>query len=274
MDITTYINSGILELFVAGKLTEDENEAVFEMMKKHPEVTKEVLEIENAIINLTKSLSSKQKANFDDIRGLLNSNPDTNSKVIPLNATKTSWTRQLGWVASVLLASGLIWSVSQNSNLKETLTTSETENKALEIELNTKQIQLETNNSQLAKANSILKVLRDKNTISVPLAGQAINRDAYANAFWNKTNNELVLDLSGLPKAPEGKVYQIWSLTLNPLTPTDLGIVSDFNEDANKLFKIKNPNNSQAFGITLEPAGGSKSPTLEQLFTLGVIPTS
>ena len=39
----------------------------------------------------------------------------------------------------------------------------------------------------------------------------------------------------------------------------------------NKIFSIANPNDSQAFGITLEPEGGSKTPTLEQLYTIGVV---
>ncbi|MEL6919223.1 MAG: anti-sigma factor, partial [Bacteroidota bacterium] len=41
----------------------------------------------------------------------------------------------------------------------------------------------------------------------------------------------------------------------------------------NKIFAVTNLNESEAFGITLEPAGGSESPTLEQLYALGTIPS-
>ena len=65
--------------------------------------------------------------------------------------------------------------------------------------------------------------------------------------------------------------YQVWSLTLDPLTPTSVGLLEDFIDDDNKVFAFVNPNESQAFGITLEPAGGSEFPTLEQLYVLGII---
>ena len=34
---------------------------------------------------------------------------------------------------------------------------------------------------------------------------------------------------------------------------------------------LENANESEAFGITLEPEGGSETPTLEQLYTLGAV---
>ena len=41
------------------------------------------------------------------------------------------------------------------------------------------------------------------------------------------------------------------------------------SEDLNK--EVENVNEAQAFGITLEPAGGSAGPTMEQLYTLGKV---
>ena len=105
----------------------------------------------------------------------------------------------------------------------------------------------------------------------VPLAGQQIAPDAYVNVFWDKSSNKAYIDALGLPEPPEGMVYQVWSLTLDPLTPTSMGLLENFSEDENKIFALENPNQSQAFGITLEPAGGSETPTMEQLYTLGVV---
>ena len=80
------------------------------------------------------------------------------------------------------------------------------------------------------------------------------------------------VDASGLPEPPEGKVYQIWSLKLQPqLTPTSIGLLADFKGDKDKVFAVDKTGDAEAFGITLEPAGGSKSPTMEQLYTLGKV---
>jgi hypothetical protein len=39
----------------------------------------------------------------------------------------------------------------------------------------------------------------------------------------------------------------------------------------NSFFKVNNNDGAEAFGITLEPAGGSKSPTLKKLYILGKV---
>ena len=153
---------------------------------------------------------------------------------------------------------------TQNSTLETQISEIQTEKDFFET-------QIEDLNSDLVDSKKIINVFRNKDIISVPLAGQAVYPEAYANAYWNKDDKTVYLDLAGLPEPPEGKVYQVWSLTLNPLTPTSLGTIDDFKTDDNKIFSLENANESQAFGITLEPAGGSVSPTLEQLYTLGVI---
>ncbi|RAJ16854.1 anti-sigma factor [Olleya aquimaris] len=263
MNINDYINSGILELYVAGKLSEKENQEVYDLMLKHPEVLKEVLEIEAALVKLTASVAPKKDIDFNTIKGRLNTN-DTDGKVISLNKPKTKWFSYTGWAAAVVLAGGLLWTLNQNSELENQIQTVTTEKDFIEI-------QMETSKTDLAETKNLLNIIRDKSIINIPLEGQAAAPGAYATVYWDKNDDTVYLDLQGLPEPPEGKVYQVWSLTLNPLTPTSLGTIDEFIQDDNKIFKLENTNESQAFGITLEPAGGSVSPTLEQLYTLGAL---
>ena len=128
--------------------------------------------------------------------------------------------------------------------------------------------------SSLEKTQELLNSIRDKNISVVPLGGQDISPTSYAKAYWNKENKKVFIDAKGLPEPPDGFVYQVWSLKLSPLTPTSMGLLENFGMDENKIFALNNPNESEAFGITLEPEGGSESPTLEQLYTLGVVSAS
>lgn len=263
MDINAYIESGILELYVAGKLSDSENLEVYELMQKHPEILQEVLEIEAAVVKLTASVSP-HAINFDSFKGKLGS---TDTKVVDIKPSKPNWISYTGWAASILLAGGLLWTLNNKSKLEEQLQTAETERNYLEI-------QIEEARGDLAATKNLLNAIRDKDIIAVPLGGQGDFASTYAKVYWNKADNTIYLDGEGLPNAPEGKVWQVWSLTLNPLTPTSLGTIDDFNTDDNKIFAITNANESQAFGITLEPEGGSESPTMEQLYTLGVVNTA
>jgi anti-sigma-K factor RskA len=264
MDIKPYIDSGILELYVAGALSEKENQEVYALSQQYPELLKEVKSIEASIVKLTASVAPKDTLqSFDSIKALITST-ENETKIIRLNQPKTSWFTYVGWAASLVLAAGLLWMVNENSKLKEQIEVVKIDKAFLET-------QIENANSSLAEAEKLLDILRDRNIIEVPLAGQGNFANAYAKVYWDKNSNSIYLDAKNLPEAPEGKVYQVWSLTLNPLTPTSLGTIDNFNTDANKIFTITNTNASEAFGITLEPAGGSASPTMEQLYTLGVV---
>ncbi|GAA4817145.1 anti-sigma factor [Litoribaculum gwangyangense] len=131
--------------------------------------------------------------------------------------------------------------------------------------------QIEKSKNSLEEANTLITVLRDDRITQVPLEEQGKFPSTYAKVYWDKNSNRVFLDAQGLPEPPEGMVYQVWSLKLSPLTPTSLGTIDSFKTDANKIFEIENTNESEAFGITLEPAGGSETPTMEQLYTLGLV---
>lgn len=265
MDIKAYIESGILELYVAGALSEKENKEVYDLMQQHPEILQEVLNIESAIVKLTGNVSqSNTHKSLEIIKQKLGFGANDDTKVISIAKPKYNWVTYAGWAASIILAVGLFWTTTQNNELKTNIQTVETQKSQLEIEI-------EYSKNSLNKAKTVISVLRDENITQVPLAGQGNFASTSAKVYWDKNTKRIFLDVDGLPAPPEGMVYQVWSLTLNPLTPTSLGTLDDFATDENKIFEIENANDSQAFGITLEPAGGSASPTMEQLYTLGVV---
>jgi len=266
MDSKEYIASGILELYVAGALSEQENEEVHAMMQQYSEVKQEVLSIEAAVMRLTAATAQKDTTQvFDTIKDTLHLSDDVEAEtpVIPLKKGNSIF-RYAGWAAAVVFATGLLFTMVLNNDLESEIETVRAEREVLKE-------QIYKANSDLTAANDLLNVLRTKDIISVPLGGQAVSPDSYAKVYWDKKSNNIYLDLQGLPDPPAGKVYQVWSLKLNPLTPTSLGVIDNFTTDNDKVFDLENANESEAFGITLEPAGGSESPTLEQLYTLGVV---
>ncbi|MCH2033979.1 MAG: anti-sigma factor [Tenacibaculum sp.] len=265
MDIKEYIASGILELYVAGSLSEKENDEVNEMLLKYPELISEVQKIEETIGVLTASVAPKDKnPSFKNLLIKMIQEKEEDSKVIPMKPSGKSWISYTGWAASIIVGSALILSQINSSSLSKELKATSVKKEQIQEKLKETTVNLETNETLLA-------AIRDKNIISIPLQGQKVSPDSYAKVYWNKTTEKIYVDVQGLPDPPKGKVYQLWSLKLEPLTPTSLGTLDNFTADANKIFSIANPNNSQAFGITLEPEGGSETPTLEQLYTIGVV---
>ncbi|WP_419211885.1 anti-sigma factor domain-containing protein [Maribacter sp. X9] len=263
MNVKEYIASGILELYVAGVLSEKENLEIANYAKEYPEIQKEIEAIEASILELSKKVSPGLNYSFKSLMERINKD----IKVIALDTKRNPIMSYVGWAAAVVLAVGMFWMYQQNQELKSDIQLVEQQNDTLEQ-------QIADTDSSLEKTKELLNTIRDKNISVIPLGGQEVSPTSYAKAYWNKEDQKVFIDAKGLPEPPDGFVYQVWSLKLSPLTPTSMGLLEDFSTDENKVFALNNSNDSEAFGITLEPAGGSESPTLEQLYTLGVVSAS
>lgn len=254
-NIQEYLESGILELYVYGALTEAENEEVRQAIQKHPELRQEVEQIEEAMLHL-----SAAAAPHDPVL------PLSLRKKITHFPTKTyrNYTAIAGWAASILLLIGLFMMYDANKDLNERLTT-------LEIEQAELKTQIVEARESAEKTKELLEALRSRSIEKVPLQGQNFAPGAYATAYWNKDRAVTYIDAQDLPAPPKGMVYQVWSLKLDPLTPTSIGLLENFEQNRSRIFVIANSNDSEAFGITLEPAGGSETPTLDRLMVLGTV---
>ncbi|MXN89749.1 anti-sigma factor [Flavobacterium sp. Sd200] len=262
MDTQEYITSGTLEFYVYGLLTEEENIEVNKLAQEHESVRAEILSIEKAVINLSYSVSPHLSAeNYEKIRQRL-IEKHSNDGVVKLEH-KRGMNPYIGWAAAVVLMFGLIFQYYKYSEVtKEVEAVTTQKSKFEQLLASTQQ-----KNTETEKA---LAIVRNNGSTVVKLEGQEISPESYAKVYINKTSNETYVDLAGLPKAPAGKVYQVWALKLDPLTPTSIGVINDAALQ-NGIFKVDNNDGAQAFGITLEPAGGSPTPTLEQLYALGKV---
>lgn len=258
MDKQEYIDSGILELYVFGRLDEAEFNEVTKMAENDENIKNEIISIEKAVINFSESVSPfLSSENYEKIRQALM----LKHGVVDIKP-KSNIFLYLGWAASILLLIGIGYQYKQLEDKETQIVNVETEKSKLQESV----VDLQLKNKVSEEA---LALVRDNNNIVITLAGQEVAPESFAKAYWNKNTKTVHIDASGLPEPPEGMVYQVWALKLNPLTPTSIGLLDNFKGNSKKIFAVENANEAEAFGITLEPAGGSASPTLEQLYTLG-----
>ncbi|RZJ71026.1 anti-sigma factor [Flavobacterium sp.] len=262
MEVNEYIESGILELYVYGLLNDEENLEVNRMAKEHEVIEAEIVSIEKSIIQLSSSFSPfLSPENFEAIKARLELK---HGKVVDIDRKRSGISLFIGYAASLIFLLGCGYFYYRWQETDKQLIVTGNENSTLVDKVS----DLEIRNQSTVSAIDVLR--DDKNTI-VPLAGQAVSPESKAKVYWNKQTNTVYVDASGLPEPPQGKVYQVWSLKLTPLTPTSIGLLDDFKGNSSRIFAVSNATGAEAFGITLEPAGGSKSPTLEQLYTLGKV---
>ncbi|WP_291145629.1 anti-sigma factor [Flavobacterium sp. UBA7680] len=262
MEAQEYIESGTLELYVYGLLTEKENLEIAELAKNNKEVDDEIIAIERAIVALSSSFAPFHSVeNFEKIKARLELK---HGKVVELKPA-SNWTQYVGWAAAVLLLLGFGYQTLELTKSKETISKVGTEKNKIERNY----AFLDQQNKQTEKN---LTIVRDIKNTGVTLGGQAVSPTSFAKVYWNQQTKTTYIDAAGLPTPPKGMVYQVWSLKLSPvLTPTSIGLLDNFEGNSQKIFAISQTDSAEAFGITLEPAGGSLTPTMEQLYTLGKV---
>ncbi|AXJ11984.1 anti-sigma factor domain-containing protein [Arthrobacter sp. PM3] len=87
-----------------------------------------------------------------------------------------------------------------------------------------------------------------------------VNGGGTATVTISPSKDAAVVKMNGVPAPPAGKVYQMWLIPKDGSAPVSQGLM-----DAEALSKpavVKGIGSASSLGITVEPAGGSASPTL------------
>ncbi|UBM57246.1 anti-sigma factor [Marinilongibacter aquaticus] len=264
MNVREFIeNSGVLEEYVLGVLSEQEAQGVECLAKTYPEIQKEI-DVLNQSMGKYMAVYEKQPPAFlkeqifaqmtfadedEDLEeeaeeGDVEQVSVQQSRVVPM------WSR-LSLAASVLLAVLAAWMYTQNNALK-----SSTENLADRLAV------LEAKNQ---KNEALLSSFESPDVKVLKLNGVEAHPSGSVIVHWNVKNNSVALQVHNLPKPTAGKQYQLWIIGENG--PEDMGVID--NDFEGKVLAMKHVSGQpSAFAITLENEGGVPSPTLDQLYVL------
>ncbi|PKG43584.1 anti-sigma factor [Psychroflexus sp. MES1-P1E] len=263
MDTKDYIESGLLELYVYGALSPKEQAKIAQDVAKDPELQAEVESIETILLELSKATSPVVNPSIKElVVTKLRSKSFQHKPKVKIITSNYSY---FGWAAAILLLGGILWLLKLNQDLQNDI---EVVNSQLEM----KEVQVTEASQKVETLEELFLQMGDPSTRKLTLPGNKLNSpNSSVVAFYTDEKEQLILDISRLPEAPEGMVYQAWSLKFEPLTPKSIGLLAETNSSENRVFRFKNVPESEGFGITLEPAGGSEQPNLKQLYALGTI---
>jgi anti-sigma-K factor RskA len=123
--------------------------------------------------------------------------------------------------------------------------------------------------TQYVASRGEAETLRQTNALmSLKLAVLDAKDPAYADAkvlvAWDSNQHRGTVDLTNLPAPPAGHDYQLWVLDPNAPSPVSAGVVTASRPFDTRKVSVPNP----GFAISLEPAGGSPSPTGPILFAV------
>ena len=115
-------------------------------------------------------------------------------------------------------------------------------------------------NRELRQQNEFVQLLTAPGSRMAELSGTAEATGATAKLAYDRSGRAMLIT-HGLPRAPEGKEYQLWFIVGNNPLPGKA-----FSTDARGQTLItdqvpESARNSAIFAVTLEPAGGVRTPT-------------
>ena len=271
MDIEQYIASGILETYVLGELAEEERREVEQIAAEYLEVQREIRRIEETLEALVFKAAIQPAPN---VKGqLMRRIGDTSAeqekverKTEPLireHPATTSWMKyaMAACVALLLFTSFTsLYFWNQWKNAEQQLDELVAQNQVIAEQYN--QV-----NNQYEQALESLQIANDTAFTKVNMQGLDIAPNAYAVVYWNTNSEEVYLNPAGLPQPITDKQYQLWAIVNGQ--PVDAGVFEV--QEGNALIKMQNIQGASAFAITLEPQGGSESPTLDAMYVMGQV---
>lgn len=254
-NIQEYIDSGILEQYVLGMTTPEQNREIQSYSALHPEIKAEIEQIESTLENYTKAYSKPLPDSFiSKVLEKIKSEPIHNS-----SKSKTWLNYLLGLtVIGLIIALYSIWKLNQEANQKIS---------QLEHEFTFYKAKSESDSLSLLDCSNQLIFLRSQSAHKIILKGTPKSPQSFATIYYDKDTKRTLVDVIDLPTPPKEKQYQLWAIVGGK--PIDLGV---FDLDTTQRLKeIKFIEEVQAFAITLEPKGGLPSPSMDMMFVIGSI---
>jgi anti-sigma-K factor RskA len=269
-DLKSYIESGILELYVLGDVTPDEKLQVEEMASKHPAIKAELDEIErsmelyaeNNAVEPSEHLRSKILnsilTNFGDDSTFTSKTEAIKNNVIALSVAKASSFYKYAFAACLAL---LIASVVALVSIYNKLQQSNTQIAALQLD---KQHFANT----VSLKDGELEVLQDASFKFLKLQGTAKAPAARLTLAWSPAKQKVWIDMKSvkMPENDNSHQYQLWALVAGK--PVNLGVF-DKSSDTTDMKEMKSIASADAFAVTLEPRGGSATPTMDRMMVIG-----
>lgn len=253
MNIKEYLDSGVLELYVLGELTDAEQKEVEQMMAQHPEIREELNHIELATESVFNKLGMAPANGIKEaLLGSINEQPETKS---------------FNWLVAASISIAVISSIiAGNYYLKYSDASSELSDlKSENIRIAD---QLNTVNNELDQLDQSVAILMNEGFERITLNGTDNSPESKAFVYWNAELSEVYFSIAAMQELTEEQQFQLWAIIDG--TPVDMGLIDIDNP--NLLSKMKSIyGKPAAFAITIEPKGGSESPTLEQMQVIGYV---
>ncbi len=246
-------DSGLLEQYVLGQLSAEQEQQVEEVLQKSSELRSQLAKIESDLERLAKENAVVPPTAVKS--GLMNEIDTLETPVVSINESKSNKS-YLAIAASLALLFGVssFWLYTKVNSLEDDIRLVREQKDALEDDFNT----------MVAEYDDIIQwneAINSPDADKYILKGNTLSPDATLVSYVNNTDKSVVIDASGLPELDADHDYQMWADVEGEMI--NMGVIPKNTE----MLAMTYIDNAESLNITIEPAGGNDHPTVERLIT-------
>ncbi|MBA6153299.1 anti-sigma factor [Gelidibacter maritimus] len=246
-NLQIFMESGLLDSFILGTTTPNENLEVESYIAEFPEVQAEYERLQDNLEILAKA-NAVEAPNYvlnAVIRDITEDAPVIQMHSAPTH-NRTPWFSIAASIAAFIFAGTAFLLHEQNVSLNH-------ENQVVVEEIFDLRSDIEANNKRLESVMLEFMKLNNPETEKYVLRGNSRAKDLKTVAYINAVDKTSMIDVVSLPKLPENQTYQIWAELQDRMV--NLGIL---DESERKLKTIPYMENALGLSITIEQKVGSK----------------
>ncbi len=257
MDKKRILEEGLLEAYLMGDLDLAQRGIVSDAMAKDPSLKAaygameedfERMAFENAVVP-----PSRIKKSLEVVLNAMDEDPGVRQLTMDKERqTKIQFRLMVAASMAALFALSSFWLYNRWQDSEKNLQmvqrqTSELQNRLAGLE------------NDYRQTNTKYQTINNPNVQPFLLVGNQKLPNSRAIAYVNHQTKEVLLNTKGLPKLSDDKTYQLWADVDGEMI--DMGILPGDSD----LVSMNYIDRAESLNITIEPAGGSEHPTVENL---------
>ncbi|MGE7775387.1 anti-sigma factor [Chitinophaga sp. NPDC101104] len=270
MNVSAYIQSGVIESYVLGLATPEERAEVEQYRARYPEIEAAIQKCEENLETYCFDHARPLENNlWDDLKHRLAESTDVADagNIYPGTGTVVRERKLIrgvfGW-GSVAAAAAILLLVSVAGNILLYQRYHRLKDDYAAV-MRRNDLLLAGNSAirdTMSRVYSHVRSVAAPGTKKILLKGVG-GKEGEVTIYWNDDSHDVFVYTQFLPPAPKGKQFQLWALVDGK--PVDAGML----DNCQGFCRLKPVEHADAFAITLEKEGGSPTPDLTQLYVMG-----
>lgn len=242
--IKIFLDSDLLERYLLGTTSQEETLQVDRYIAMYPEVRETYKELQDNLEIYAKMYALKVPTGLKAI---------IMDRIKAENKTKATFFRYAiaASFAALIFAGSSYFFYNQSKTLQQENAIVSGKIKDLEVVMR----------EQLEDVRNQFIILNNPQTKRYSINGNKKAKELKAVAYINPVKRLSYINVSKLPDLPENQCFQMWAEVNGKMI--NLGVIEEAH-DKNTMFALPYAENATGY-ITIEPKGGNKAPTVENI---------